>query len=58
MAQNIYDQPDFEGYSQFGRLVEGLAGTAEWPALCSMLPDLTGAVLLGKQVMDPRASLA
>ena len=47
MAQNIYDQPDFfEGYSQLGRSVEGLAGMAEWPALCSMLPNLTGLTVL------------
>jgi len=41
MAQNIYDQPEFfEGYSQLGRSVEGLAGAAEWPALQSMLPHM------------------
>ena len=43
MAQNIYDRPDFfEGYSQLGRSVEGLAGAVEWPALRSMLPGLSG----------------
>jgi SAM-dependent methyltransferase len=43
MAQNIYDRPDFfEGYSQLGRSVEGLAGAVEWPALRSMLPGLGG----------------
>lgn len=47
MAQNIYDQPDFfEGYSQLGRSIEGLAGAAEWPVLCSMLPGLTGLNVL------------
>jgi SAM-dependent methyltransferase len=43
MAQNIYDRPDFfEGYSQLPRSVEGLDGAAEWPALRSMLPELSG----------------
>ncbi len=43
MAQSIYDRWDFfEGYSQLGRSVEGLAGAAEWPALRSMLPDMRG----------------
>jgi ubiquinone/menaquinone biosynthesis C-methylase UbiE len=43
MAQNIYDRPDFfEGYSQLGRSVEGLAGAVEWPGLRSMLPGLGG----------------
>lgn len=43
MAQNIYDNPAFfEGYSQLGRSVEGLAGAAEWPALQAMLPDVRG----------------
>ncbi|MXP64211.1 class I SAM-dependent methyltransferase [Roseomonas sp. M0104] len=43
MAQNIYDDPDFfQGYSQLGRSVQGLAGAAEWPALQSMLPALRG----------------
>ncbi|MGH6808840.1 MAG: SAM-dependent methyltransferase, partial [Ensifer adhaerens] len=33
MAQNIYDRPEFfEGYSQLGRSLRGLAGAAEWPA--------------------------
>ena len=43
MMQNIYDDPRFfEGYSQLGRSVEGLAGAAEWPALQAMLPDMRG----------------
>ncbi len=43
MTQNIYDNPAFfEGYSQLGRSVHGLAGAAEWPALRAMLPDLRG----------------
>ncbi len=43
MAQNIYDTPEFfEGYSQLGRSVEGLAGAAEWPALRALIPDLHG----------------
>ncbi|WP_117190722.1 class I SAM-dependent methyltransferase [Rhizobium terrae] len=43
MAQNIYDTPDFfEGYSQLGRSLHGLAGAAEWPQIRSLLPDLKG----------------
>ena len=43
MTQNIYDSPDFfQGYSQLGRSVEGLAGAAEWPALHALLPDVRG----------------
>lgn len=43
MAPNIYDNPEFfDGYSQLGRSVEGLAGAAEWPALQALLPDLNG----------------
>lgn len=43
MAQNIYDTPEFfEGYSQLGRSVNGLAGAAEWPAIRSLLPELKG----------------
>jgi SAM-dependent methyltransferase len=43
MAQNIYDNPAFfEGYSQLGRSVEGLAGAAEWPALQALLPRVRG----------------
>ncbi|MGF6174212.1 hypothetical protein ABIE33_002517 [Ensifer sp. 4252] len=34
MAQNVYDRPEFfEGYSQLGRSVHGLAGAAEWPEM-------------------------
>ncbi|WP_077960601.1 class I SAM-dependent methyltransferase [Ensifer adhaerens] len=48
MAQNVYDQPEFfEGYSQLGRSVHGLAGAAEWPAIRALLPDLSG-----KSVVD------
>jgi SAM-dependent methyltransferase len=43
MTQNVYDNAEFfEGYSQLGRSVEGLAGAAEWPALRAMVPDLRG----------------
>jgi SAM-dependent methyltransferase len=43
MAQNVYDTPDFfEGYSQLGRSVHGLAGAAEWPVIQTLLPDLIG----------------
>jgi SAM-dependent methyltransferase len=43
MTQNIYDTVEFfEGYSQLGRSVEGLAGAAEWPALRALLPDPRG----------------
>ena len=43
MAQNIYDDPAFyEGYSQFPRSREGLAGAGEWPSLRAMLPPLAG----------------
>ena len=43
VTQNIYDNPQFfEGYSQLGRSVEGLAGAAEWTALRAMLPDMRG----------------
>lgn len=47
MAQNIYDDPAFfEGYSQFPRSREGLAGAGEWPSLRAMLPPLNGAHVL------------
>jgi SAM-dependent methyltransferase len=47
MPQNIYDNPDFfEGYSQFRRSIEGLAGAPEWPVLRSMLPPLKGLHVL------------
>ena len=47
MPQNIYDDPQFfEGYSQFRRSREGLAGAPEWPALRSMLPPLAGVRVL------------
>jgi SAM-dependent methyltransferase len=47
MPYNIYDNPDFfEGYSQFRRSREGLAGAPEWPTLRSMLPPLGGARVL------------
>lgn len=47
MAQNIYDTPGFfEGYSQLGRSVHGLAGAAEWPVIRSLLPDLKGLAVV------------
>src|SRR5690606_18941036 len=48
MAQNIYDNPEFfAGYSQLPRQVDGLGGAPEWPAIKTMLPDLTA-----KRVVD------
>ncbi len=48
MKQNKYDDPSFfEKYSQMNRSVYGLAGAGEWPALCRILPALTG-----KRVLD------
>lgn len=48
MAQNIYDNPNFfVGYSQLPRQVKGLAGAPEWPAIRSLLSDVTG-----KRVVD------
>ncbi len=42
MAQNIYDDPEFlAGYVTLDRQVLGLDGAAEWPALRSMLPDMS-----------------
>lgn len=42
-AQNIYDDPEFlAGYATLERQVHGLDGTAEWPALRSMLPEVDG----------------
>jgi SAM-dependent methyltransferase len=47
LAQNIYDDAAFfEGYSQFPRSREGLAGAPEWPALRSLLPPLKGRRVL------------
>ena len=47
MAQNIYDDAAFfEGYSQFPRSREGLAGAPEWPSLRSMLPELRDRTVL------------
>ncbi|MCC6455316.1 MAG: class I SAM-dependent methyltransferase [Caldilineaceae bacterium] len=47
MPQNIYDDPDFfEGYSQFRRSREGLAGAAEWPVMQTMLPPMQGIRVL------------
>lgn len=41
--QNIYDNPDFlAGYAGLDRQVRGLDGAAEWPALRSMVPDVSG----------------
>jgi SAM-dependent methyltransferase len=43
MAQNIYDDPAFfAGYSDFPRSRLGLEGTAEWPSLCALLPEVAG----------------
>jgi SAM-dependent methyltransferase len=43
MAHNIYDDPEFfEGYSRLDRLVEGLTGAPEWPALRALLPGMHG----------------
>lgn len=48
MAQNIYDNPDFfAGYSQLPRQIHGLDGAPEWPAIHTMLPELSG-----KRVVD------
>jgi len=50
MAQNIYDNPAFfAGYSQLRRQTSGLDGAPEWPALCALMPDVSGkrAVDLG-----------
>lgn len=47
MPQNVYDDPEFfEGYSQFRRSREGLAGAPEWPTLRDMLPPLNGLRVL------------
>jgi SAM-dependent methyltransferase len=48
VTQNIYDNTGFfAGYAQLRRSVDGLDGAPEWPALKSMLPDVTG-----KRVVD------
>lgn len=47
MAQNIYDDPEFQkNYAKLPRSVEGLSGAPEWPALRAMLPDLAGSKVL------------
>jgi len=47
VAQNIYDDAAFfDGYGQFPRSRQGLAGAPEWPALRGMLPPLTGRRVL------------
>ena len=47
MTQNIYDNEEFfRGYSRLRRSVEGLDGAPEWPALCTLLPDLRGCNVL------------
>lgn len=44
MAQNVYDRQEFfEGYSQRGRSLHGLAGAAEWPAIRTLLPEFSGS---------------
>ncbi|MGE4800060.1 class I SAM-dependent methyltransferase [Yersinia hibernica] len=43
MAQNIYDnQVFFSGYAKLSRSVDGLDGAPEWPAICKILPPLSG----------------
>lgn len=47
MTQNIYDNAEFfDAYSRLERSVHGLEGAAEWPALRTLLPDLTGRRVL------------
>src|SRR6516162_2150179 len=47
MTQNIYDDEEFfQGYSRLRRSVEGLDGAPEWPALRSLLPNLSGLKVL------------
>src|SRR6516165_11247457 len=47
MTQNIYDDEEFfAGYSRLRRSVEGLDGAPEWPALRSLLPNLSGLKVL------------
>jgi SAM-dependent methyltransferase len=42
VAQNIYDDPEFEaGYRRLARSEEGLSGAVEWPAVQTLVPDLT-----------------
>ncbi|CRY53503.1 MULTISPECIES: class I SAM-dependent methyltransferase [Yersinia] len=43
MTQNIYDnQAFFSGYAKLRRSVDGLEGAPEWPAICKILPPLSG----------------
>lgn len=43
MAQNIYDDPEFQaGYRRLARSEQGLAGAPEWPTVRRLLPDLSG----------------
>ncbi|EPD8246872.1 TPA: class I SAM-dependent methyltransferase [Yersinia enterocolitica] len=43
MTQNIYDNQDFfSGYAKLSRSVDGLDGAPEWPAICKILPPLSG----------------
>lgn len=43
MAQNIYDDPDFQtGYRRLGRSEQGLDGAPEWPTVRAMLPSPAG----------------
>jgi ubiquinone/menaquinone biosynthesis C-methylase UbiE len=47
MTQNIYDNEEFfQGYSRLRRSIEGLDGAPEWPALCALLPNLSGLKVL------------
>lgn len=42
MTQNIYDnEAFFRGYGRLPRSVDGLDGAPEWPALRSLLPDMS-----------------
>jgi SAM-dependent methyltransferase len=48
LAQNIYDTAEFfDGYSRMDRSVRGLDGAQEWPAIRTLLPELSG-----KRVVD------
>ncbi len=47
MSQNIYDNPDFfAGYAGIPRQVLGLDGAPEWPAIRTMLLDVSGQRVL------------
>ncbi|MBC2692789.1 class I SAM-dependent methyltransferase [Pseudomonas kielensis] len=47
MTQNIYDDPGFfQGYSQLGRSIGGLAAAPEWPALQALLPPMANLLVV------------